>query len=61
METIRFWYTFDDEDGSMPVSDVEISVSSEDGVNLGDVCEAFAHFIAAAGYSPANLSEYFSD
>lgn len=61
METIRFWYTFEDKDGDMPVSDVDVSVSSGAGVGLGDVCEAFARFIEAAGYSSANLSEYFSD
>ena len=63
METIRFWYTFEDKDkdSNMPVTDVDISVSSEAGVGLGDVCEAFVHFIEAAGYSSANLSEYFSD
>lgn len=61
METIRFWYTFENKDGDMPVNDVEISVSSEAGVSLRDVCEAFVHFINAAGYSPARLSEYFTD
>ena len=61
METIRFWYTFEDKDGHMPVSDVEISVSSEAGVNLGEVCEAFEHFLEAAGFCAENLSEYFID
>lgn len=61
METIRFWYTFDDEDGDMSTSDIEVSLSNEDGVNLGEVCEAFEHFLSAAGFCAENLSEYFTD
>ena len=61
METIRFWYTFEDEDNEMPTEDVEITISDEAGVKLPDVCDAFARFIESIGYSTENLVENFLD
>ena len=61
METVRFWYTFEDKNGEMSTHDVDISVSNEGGVSLGDVCEAFARFVKAAGFCAENLAEYFLD
>lgn len=60
METIRFWYTFEDEDGDMPKTDVDISIEG-DGLHRDEVCEAFERFLTAAGYSTAGLSEMFEN
>lgn len=61
METIRFWYTFEDEDGEIPTEDVEMTISDEAGIRLPDVCDVFARFIASIGYSTDNLVENFLD
>jgi len=63
METIRFWYTFEDEDkdSEIPTEDVEITISNESGIKLPDVCDAFARFIESIGYSTENLVENFLD
>lgn len=59
METIRFWYTFEDENKEMADTDVEISVSKADGVHLQDVCDSFVSFLRAVGYSTDGLAKYF--
>lgn len=59
METIRFWYTFEDENKEMADTDVEISVSKVDGIYLQDVCENFVMFLRAVGYSTDGLAKYF--
>lgn len=59
MESIKFWYTFTDEDKEMSDLDFDMTVSKEDGVNLEDVCETFIRFLEAVGYSPAKAREYF--
>ena len=59
METIIFWYTFEDENKEMADTDVEISVSKVDGIYLQDVCENFVMFLRAVGYSTDGLAKYF--
>lgn len=59
METIRFWYTFEDENKEMADTDIEISVSKVNGIHLQDVCESFVMFLRAAGYSTDGLAKYF--
>lgn len=58
METVRFWYTFEDKSGENSTSDVEISLSKEEGgVHRDEVCDAFVRFLEAAGFSTAGLED----
>ena len=59
MESIKFWYNFTDEKKKMSDTDIDLSVSNEDGILLEDVCETFIKFLQAVGYSPAKALEYF--
>lgn len=59
METIRFWYTFEDEEGQFPVQDTDISISCRNGLKVDDVCQTFLTFITAAGYSEDSIIKYF--
>ena len=59
MESIKFWYTFTDENGDMPNSEVEMTVENEYGVHLPDVCETFLRFLISVGFSIENAIEYF--
>ncbi len=61
MESIKFWYTFTDENKKMADLDFDMTVSKEDGVNLEDVCETFIKFLEAVRYSPAKAREYFPE
>jgi len=59
MESIKFWYNFTDETKEMSDIDIDMSVSNENGVHLGEVCETFIKFLEAIGFSPAQAREYF--
>lgn len=61
MESIKFWYTFTDENKNMADLDFDMTVSKEDGVNLEEVCETFIKFLEAVGYSPSKAREYFPE
>ncbi len=61
METVRFWYTFEGKDQEMSNTDVEISLSHEDGIKREEICEAFVRFLAAAGFFTGGLAEMFED
>ena len=55
METIRFWYTFEDETGQVSNSDITIELSSKKGINKDKICDAFVRFLEVVGYSTAGL------
>ena len=57
METIRFWYTFEDESGKTSNSDIDISLSKEGGVNRNEVCDAIVRFLVVVGFSTAGLED----
>jgi len=59
METVRFWYTFEDKEGDIPTHDTDLSISREHGLMADDVCETFLTFMVAAGYSEESVIEYF--
>ncbi len=59
METVRFWYTFEDETGDMPTHDTDMSIRRESGLMVDDVCETFLTFMVAAGYSEESVIKYF--
>ena len=57
METIRFWYTFEDESGKTSNSDIDISLSKEGGVHRDEVCDAYVRFLVVVGFSTAGLED----
>ena len=59
METVRFWYTFENKNGEPSNSDIDIdiSVSREGGVRRDEVCDAFVKFLDAIGFSTAGLED----
>ena len=57
METVHFWYTFEDENGEISNSDIDISVSRKDGVRRDEICDAFVRFLEAAGFSTDDLED----
>lgn len=59
MERISFWYEFNDEDGHVSGNDIHFDIENESGVQRDEICEAFARFLASAGFSTEGLSELF--
>lgn len=57
METVRFWYTFEDEDKDISNSDIDIAVSREGGVRRDEICDAFVRFLAVVGFSTEGLED----
>jgi hypothetical protein len=57
MEQIGFVYSFDFPDGKS--KNVEYHLEDEDGLNVGDVCEAFVDFMKSAGFTEDQVYRYF--
>lgn len=55
-ETIKFTYTFKDEDGILHKVKNQIK---KDCVKSNELCEMFVDFMTSAGYSEQNIWDYF--
>ena len=61
MERVTLRYEFEDENGEISRTDVEVEVSNKGSLPRDEVCEAFAKFLEAAGWSSHGLNEMFED
>ena len=61
MERVNFRYEFEDENGEVSGTNIEVEVSNHGGLPRDEVCEAFAKFLDAAGWSSHGLNEMFED
>lgn len=61
MERVNFRYEFEDENCAISGTNIEVEVSNRGGLSRDEVCEAFAKFLDAAGWSSHGLNEMFED